>query len=133
MKTIHISVFVFLVLLVSCQFSIAGNLTYECKVLHAYEPDEGSLRISNWEKQFKGSEFTVSRETGKIIGEVLTTLLADSTKVIHPGNNDYSFKTVAYFKEQIQMLEIKEFSKGKEKPFVAMSIGGAGIVTGLCK
>jgi len=33
----------------------------------------------------------------------------------------------------VQLLEIQEFRHGESKPFVAISMGGAGIVTGLCK
>jgi hypothetical protein len=30
-------------------------------------------------------------------------------------------------------IEVKEFRKGTVKPFVSSSMGGAGIVTGICK
>ena len=44
----------------------------------------------------------------------------------------------AYFEGQpekieAQLIEVREFQSGKKKPFVAMSFGGAGIVTGLCE
>lgn len=135
---------------INCHSSIAGALAYTCKVIHVYElDDDGSLRSSNWEKQFKDSEFSVSRVTGEVIGEVIPTLLANSTKVINKGNEEYSFKSIANFDSvnkplstgsegaksttDIQLLEIQEFKHGEIKPFVAMSMGGAGIVTGLCK
>ena len=79
---------------VLCYNSIASELSYTCKIVNVYEIDEkGSLRTSNWDKQFKDSEFSVSRVTGEIIGEVMPTLLAESTEVIHKGNKEYSFKT----------------------------------------
>jgi len=114
--------------------SIAGELAYTCKVMHTYKlNDDSSLKRSNLDKQFKGSKFSVSRITGEIIGEVLPTLLADSTKVIHKGNEEYSFKAIANFKNQIQLIEVKEFLQGERKPFVAMSMGGAGIASGVCR
>ena len=102
--------------------------------MKVYEPqDDGSLKTSNWDKLFKDKVFSVSRTTGEITGQVIPTLLADSTEVIHKGNNEYAFKAIAHFKKQVQLLEIEEFIQGKQKPFVAMSMGGAGIVTGTCK
>ncbi len=95
--------------------------------------DDGLLVPSVWEDQFKGGQFSVSRVTGEIIGEVIPTLNAISTTIIHPGSTQYSFKTAANFDNQIQVLEVKEFKYGEDKPFVSMSMGGAGIVTGVCK
>jgi len=124
----------FIILSIVSSTSVAGELSYTCKVTHVYAlDDDGSLRISNWEKQFKDSEFSVSRITGEIIGEVVPTLLAHSTKIIHKGNREYSFKSIADFGNQVQLIEIQEFAQKEEKPFVAISMGGAGIVTGLCK
>ena len=114
--------------------SIAGELDYTCKVIHVYELDnDGSLRISIWEKQFNDSEFSVSRVTGEIIGEVVPTLLSRSTKIINKGNKEYSFKSIADFGNEVQLIEIQEFAQKEKKPFAAISMGGAGIVTGLCK
>jgi hypothetical protein len=81
----------------------------------------------------KGSAFSVSRVTGEIIGEVVPTLMAKSTRVVNQGSKENSFKAVADFGEQYQLLEVLEFRPGDVKPFVAASMGGAGIVTGTCK
>ena len=124
----------FILFIVSSTSSVAGELCYTCKVIHVYELDnDGSLRISNWEKQFKNSEFSVSRVTGEIIGEDVPTLLARSTKIINKGNKEYSFKSIADFGNSVQLIEIQEFVQKEKKPFIAISMGGAGIVTGLCK
>jgi hypothetical protein len=139
-----------LISFISVHFSIAGELAYTCKVIHVYDLDvAGSLRTSNWEKQFCDLEFSVSRVTGEIIGSVIPTSFASWTKVINAGNEKYSFKSVALFDSvnkplssgsedakttaSFQLLEIKEYHHGDSKPFVAMSMSGAGIVTGLCK
>jgi len=75
----------------------------------------------------------VSKDNGSISGETLTTWLAKETGIINPGSHENSFKAVAYFAGQIQVIEIQEFRSGKNKPFVSLSMGGAGIVTGMCQ
>jgi hypothetical protein len=52
---------------------------------------------------------------------------------IRKGSSEYSFKAVADFGDQIQVLEVQEFRSGPIKPFIAMSMGGAGIISGRCK
>jgi hypothetical protein len=150
MKMVIRIIMTFFILFIVSSTSVPGELSYTCKVIHVYKLDnDGSLRISNWEKQFKDSEFSVSRVTGEIIGEVVPTLLANSTKVINKGDKEYSFKSIAHFDAvnkplssgvedagstaSVQLLEIEEFRQGDKKPFVVISMGGAGIVTGLCK
>jgi hypothetical protein len=114
--------------------AMAGDQSYTCQVNRVYELSEGgSLESSSWEKEMKGSSFTVSRSTGEIIGKVVPTLMAKSTRVVNKGSKKNSFKAVADFGEQYQLLEIQEFREGPVKPFVASSMGGAGIVTGSCK
>ena len=140
----------FFILFAVSSASIAGELSYTCKVTHVYDlDDDGSLKASFLEKNLVGLQFSVSRVTGEIIGKVIPTLLANSTKVINIGNKEYSFKSIAYFDAvnkpfstgnedaestaSVQVLEIQEFHDGDIKPFVAMSMGGSGIVTGLCE
>jgi len=114
--------------------AMAGELSYTCEVKHIYDlSSEGSLKPSGFEKQMKGSSFSVSRVTGEIIGEVIPTLLAKSTHVVNKGSKEYSFRAVADFDNQFQIIVVEEFKKGALKPFVSSSMGGAGIVTGLCK
>lgn len=129
--------------------AVASELAYTCKVIHVYGlDDDGSLKFSNLE-QFKDGKFSVSRVTGEIVGTVIPTLLENSTKVINKGNKEYSFKSIAEFDAvnkplssggedaettvSIQLLEVQEFKEGVKKPFVALSMGGAGVVTGICK
>ena len=150
MKTFFRIVILFFSLFIVCSSAIAGELAYTCKVTHVYDlKDDGSLKTSSFEKQLKGGQFSVSRVTGEIIGKAIPTLLANSTKVINVGNKEYSFKTIAFFDAvnkplssgdedsestaNVQVLEIQEFRDGDAKPFVAMSMSGVGIVTGLCE
>jgi hypothetical protein len=114
--------------------AFAGDLSYICQVDHIYSLSEKAvLATSAYENEMKGSSFSVSRVTGEIIGEVVPTIMAKSTRVINNGSKDNSFKAVAEFDGQIQVIEVQEFRSGPIKPFVASSMGGAGIVTGTCK
>ena len=116
------------------QVAAAAKLAYRCEVQHVYAlTDDGSLDASGFGKTMKGSKFSVSRVTGEITGEVVPTLMAASTHVINRGSTENSFKAVANFGGQVQVLEVQEFKQSHAKPFVAMSMGGAGIVTGKCK
>ncbi len=113
---------------------MAGELAYTCEVMHIYGlSNDGSLSISGFENQMRGSSFSVSRLSGEIIGEVIPTLNAKSTSVVNKGSARNSFKAIADFGNQFQILEVKEYLKQPVKPFVSSSMGGAGIVTGLCK
>ena len=122
------------ILLLICTNLNAATLSYTCEVTNVYGlNDDGSLKVSSFDKGMKANKFSVSRVTGEIIGQVVPTIMANSTRVINKGSSENSFKTVAEFDEQFQILEVQEFRKGDSKPFVSSSMGGAGIVTGLCK
>lgn len=114
--------------------ALSSPLAYTCTVAHVYDvTDVGTLEASGHERILRGGSFSVSRVTGEIIGEVLPTLVAKSTWIVNIGTKENSFKAVADFGEQFQILEVQEFKPGESKPFVAFSMGGAGIVTGTCK
>ena len=133
MRKLEYSV-LFLCLFSLASISKAGDLLYDCVIKHVYDVDDmGNLKASGWQKEFKSNKFTVTRETGKITGQTLTTVLAKNTRVINIGSKENSFKAVAEFEGQFQLIEIQEFKKGTKKPFVASSMGGAGIVTGTCE
>tara|TARA_B100000795_G_C22771358_1_gene428024 strand:- start:1287 stop:1676 length:390 start_codon:yes stop_codon:yes gene_type:complete len=122
------------ILLLICTNLNAATLSYTCEVTNVYGlNDDGSLKVSGFDKGMKGSKFSVSRVTGEIIGQVVPTIMANSTRVINKGSSENSFKTVADFGEQFQILEVQEFKKEDSKPFVSSSMGGAGVLTGLCK
>ena len=126
--------FLLLLLMPLAATSEAGGLGYDCVIKKVYDVDDaGVLKTSGWQEQFKTNKFSVSRKTGKIAGQTLTTILAKNTRVINQGSKENSFKAVAEFEGQIQVIEIQEFKEGVKKPFVATSMGGAGIVTGICK
>jgi hypothetical protein len=114
--------------------AVSGEISYTCQVSHIYTlSEEAMLEISALENKMKGSSFSVSRVTGEIIGDVVPTIMAKSTRIVNQGSKDNSFKTIAEFDGQVQVLEVQEFRSGAIKPFIASSMGGAGIVTGTCK
>jgi len=133
------SAFIFAISLILIIFvnvcAMASELAYTCEVKHIYAlSSEGSLKpAAHYDKKFKGNSFSVSRLTGEIIGRVLPTLMAKSTRVINKGSKEWSFRAVADFGNVFQIIVVEEFKEGVLKPFVSSSMGGAGIVTGLCK
>jgi hypothetical protein len=121
-------------LLALSQGASAAEQSYTCEVLRVYDlADDASLEVSGFQKTMKGGTFSVSRVTGEIIGQVVPTLMAASTRVVDRGSAENSFKAVADFEGQVQVLEVQEFKQGNTKPFIALSMGGAGVVTGTCK
>ena len=95
---------------------------------------KGAATLSSSVQQVLGHRpFTVSRVTGEVVGAVLPTFVAKAVRVINRGSTENSFKTLADFDGQIQVLEVQEFRQGGIKPFIATSMGGAGVVTGNCK
>jgi len=81
----------------------------------------------------KNRRFSVSRDTGEIIGPVMETYNAYSTEVISKGSRENSFIAVAKFKTTLQFIEVEEYKKVDLKPFVAFSASFGDIVTGLCE
>jgi len=116
-------------------FCFADKFTiFDCTIKHVYDvSDTGELEVSGWQNEFHSSKFTVERKTGVISGQTLTTILAKETSIINYGNNENSFKAIAVFPGQVQLIEIQTFKKGTTKPFVASSMGGIGIITGMCE
>lgn len=122
------------ILLALSGVSESGELAYVCTVEHVYKvSDYGKLIESELDDEMEGARFAVSRLDGKILGEVLATPSAESTRVVNRGSGSNSFKAVADFGDQFQVLEIQEFREGEKKPFVAASMGGPGIVSGVCR
>ena len=125
---------ILIVFLFSSVNVLAGERAYTCEVLHVYKlSDDASLRTSGFEKQMKGSSFSVSRITGEIIGEVIPTEMAKKTGIVNESSERNSFKAWADFGNQLQLIEVQEFRRSNSKSFILSSMGGAGIVTGTCK
>ena len=120
----------------------AGASGYTCEVAHLYSLKVDGSLDAPLEKDIVGGKFTVSRETGEITGQVLTTGLAMSTRVIEKGSAQNSFRTAAEFGDSFrfgdgthayQILDVQEFRSETVKPFIVSSMGRYGIVTGTCE
>lgn len=130
-KTI-ITLFILLVISVN---AVAGEHFYNCKIMNIYElDDDGSLKTSDLEIQYKGTGFVISRVTGEIIGgDVVPTLLTSSTNVIIKRYGEYHFKSFADFACQYQSTQSNGFIPDGRKSFFAVSIDGNKFITGVCK
>jgi hypothetical protein len=121
----------------------AGDFAYICEVRHIYNLQQnGSLETfptSELEKLMKQSSFSISRETGALTGNsaTLDTSLAKTTHVLNRGSKENSFEAIADFGDfksgthPFQYIEVEEFNKAAEKPFVLL--GQLGVITGVCK
>jgi hypothetical protein len=122
--------------------AMAGADGYACKVAHIYSLTVDGSLVAPLDKGIVGSKFTVSRKSGEIAGQILTTGLAMSTRVIEKGSTKNSFRAIAEFGDSFrfgdgshayQILDVQEFRSDAVKPFVITSMGGYGIVTGTCE
>jgi hypothetical protein len=121
-------------LLLLGQAAVGADSSYECEVRRVYTLSDQSEFEPYWlEKNYKGKRFSVSRKTGEIRGAVAATSTAQTTRVVHPGNESYSFKAVAESAYQIQVIEIHEYRRGLEKPFVVHIQGDIAFLTGHCR
>ena len=121
----------------------AGTAEYTCTITQTYQLKEiGELAAPPEESREKirpRPTFTISRETGMIVGKEseLDTRQAKATVVIHKGSQESSFVAVADFGETqsgthaYRVIRIEEYKKGSEKPFVAMR--DLDIATGICR
>jgi hypothetical protein len=121
--------------ILACSSVQAGEGYYECKILNIYELNEGGALLE--ETVSEDSRIRVSRVDGQVAGESLPTDTASKTEVISPGDERNSFRAVAHFQagragHHVQVIYI-EVAPKKQKPFVAFSMGGPGIVTGTCE
>src|SRR3954470_22896682 len=88
-------------LLCACGVASAGEFAYTCEVSDVYSlANNGSLqRLPALEKIMKENSFSVSCETGALVGNSLTldTSRARSTRVLTKGSKKNAFTAVADF------------------------------------
>ena len=81
-----------------------------------------------------GQQFTVSRETGRLFGD-LTHPFGAQVTVIDPGSSEQSFKVVATSNrvqyDYLHYLDVQEFVESEDKPFFYR--GAIAIWTGTCR
>jgi len=140
MKLFHLTIVMML-----CGQAISGETSYNCKIDNMYDiPISGGGTL---EQSSGWTHFTVSRLTGEIQGNFLTTKVANFTQVINHGSSDYAFMSTAEFDsvgkifssgnetstqtKTIQVIRVYEYREGKTKPFTALS--SLGVFSGQCE
>jgi len=122
----------FFILFVVSFNAVADENTYTCKIVNVYElGSDGSLVSSDLDEKYKGSEFLISRITGEIIGEVVPSLLTRASKIMIRNSDELPFKSLTDFDYKPQLVETNAFGNEDKKSFYAISIDGAGVITGL--
>jgi hypothetical protein len=117
----------------------AGTVSYACEVKQGLSLSEKDGMLYPDSSAVIGSKFSVSRTTGQVIGETVGTETASSTKVLERGSTKNSFSSIADWADPhlathaFLLLEIKEFVKGPDKPFLLFAPGGVGLRSGFCK
>ena len=117
--------------------SASSEDSYECTIVAAYDlAVDGTLRPQGAGLDSRGGRFTVSRESGQIIGEWLPTLMASRVEVLRRGDTAWAFESISTYPTPAgssgQLIHIEHFREGPAKSFVAAAPSGAGIVTGVC-
>jgi hypothetical protein len=115
---------------------LAGDSHYSCTVISAGKvTGEGGLD-SNWAvKSWIGQQFTVDRETGRIIGEPLDNAKLQ-IQVLDKGSRKMSFQVFSQSREMSHStnLQIEEFQATENKPFIATTtLYYSGVYSGICR
>ena len=124
-------------LLLFFSFSVfASQSTYVCEIKQIMElSDDGELiKHSGVYKSLVGSKFTIDRESGDMIGLPFTTKSYKTITVLNKGSNEMSYKSITIShppNRWIMYIQVKEFVKGKLKPFWGND--GGNIFSGQCE
>lgn len=119
-----------------CSMGINASDNFKCLVLDAYTlGDDGYIdKTSNVAKNALRKEFTVNRQTGQITGGgFVNTKSGQMPQVFNylPSENGYKAITIYEPNFTVDYLQINEFVKSAQKPFVYRGAWGI-TVTGLC-
>tara|TARA_B100000686_G_C16306317_1_gene721022 strand:- start:232 stop:639 length:408 start_codon:yes stop_codon:yes gene_type:complete len=128
--------FIFLALISSGQ-SFAGYDGYICTILQIQKLDSSGKFVKETAWEFAlGKQFTIDRDTGKIIGKGLSNELYSKIKVLQRGDEKDSYKHIATNLSsahvQVQYVYVREYAEGLEKPFWATD-DNYRIYSGLCE
>ena len=105
---------------------------YICVVEGIYDIDEQG-RLETFYRPPEVMTFSVSRVTGEIIGDAVSTERAKTTVVINRGDSKWSFRATADFGEWFQLIVVEEFNDSSEKPFIVVTHAAPSIYTGVCR
>ncbi|MDB4219709.1 hypothetical protein N9782_05505 [Emcibacteraceae bacterium] len=112
----------------------AFSKNYKCTIkdIKKFEYPNSSGELKN-DTTILGSakEFVVDRETGRMSGDINNYNAAGEPEVLSIGSKGDAYTAITTYKTgYAQLLNIKEYYDGKQKPFLFASI--SNIYTGLC-
>lgn len=98
---------------------------FQCSIKNVLQlSDTGAFVTHDWSANYLNREFTVERETGKVI---MTTALKQ-----RPSNYDRDYAPLLLSSGQYALLEINNAPDGNQRPFFYHTSIGM-ILTGTCK
>ena len=117
----------------------AGQLAYKCEILSELKLSaNGTLRTEAGYDFYIGKVFHVDRKSGVLLGANLTNSGYEKIDVLDPGSDEMSFKVVWMSAivgntggRNVRYLEVREFEKKFEKPFILVTSGT--VLTGTCE
>ena len=115
---------------------LAGDTHYLCTIVSASQvTDDGTLADNWFTKSRIGQQFTVDRETGRIIGGPLDNARL-RIKLIDKGTREMSFQSIAFSTQHSHTthIQIQEWQLTETKPFVGTTtLYYPGVYSGICK
>ena len=99
--------------------------------------ESGTLEENNFAPAVIGERFSVDRETGRIVDDLLYNDRFSAPRVLNPGSASNAFRVInvqetPFAGPIVDYLEIQTFAEGEEKPFLLLD-DTLGIVTGICR
>jgi len=116
--------------------ALAGETTYICKIAQVLElSNNGELVKHNGVyKSLIGEKFTIDRDSGDMIGLPFSTKSYKQITVLDKGSKEMSYKSIVLShppNRWVMYIQVKEFTKGKLKPFWGTE--GGNIFSGQCE
>lgn len=114
---------------------------FQCSISSVLKlSDHGAIVTHGWSANYQNREFTVDRETGRVINTTalkvrLSNYNADSVPhVLDDKDNNNAFKAVTLYEDsgRYAVLEINNIDQGTGMPFIYHTNIGM-ILTGICK
>ncbi|UQN45186.1 hypothetical protein [Agarivorans sp. B2Z047] len=94
---------------------------YKCKVTSAFQVGTNGQRVENVLASMVGSEFTVDRSTGLMVGSLKNSYVT-SPKILDFGSSENAFKAITVMKNDltsnVYVLVVEEYIEDANKPFV---------------
>ncbi len=109
---------------------------FKCTVKEVYDLKESGLLAPGpgFVTPDVGSEFTVNRQSGQITAKKITNTMSGVMPTVYsfnPKENAYTAITIYKPNYTVDLLQISEYIKKPEKPFIYKGAFGE-VVTGLC-